>query len=314
MVDFAVSNSKLLKTSFKIFSSSSVISIISIAFSTFGQPLFSLIPFSRGQRSILSGIPSPSVSGQPLNSCNPATKGHLSKLLSVTQPLNSGSFADEAELLLKKLFEIYPVIIAVGGSGLYLKALIDGVDELPKSDEIRKEISLELKEKGLEKLVQEIKERDPVIAKQIDIQNPVRVSRYLEILRISNKPISEIKKKAKVNFFETIYLGLTMDRELLYDRINLRTDLMIKQGLEEEAYNLLKYKNLQSLQTVGYKEWWDYFNHKTNKEETIDLIKQNSRNYAKRQITWFKNQTHCEWFEPKQFEQILDYINKSLAG
>lgn len=233
---------------------------------------------------------------------------------SVTQPLNSGSFADEAELLLKKLFEIYPVIIAVGGSGLYLKAFIDGVDELPKSDEIRKEISLELKEKGLEKLVQEIKERDPVIAKQIDIQNPVRVSRYLEILRISNKPILEIKKKAKVNFFETIYLGLNIDRELLYDRINLRTDLMIKQGLEEEAYNLLKYKNLQSLQTVGYKEWWDYFNHKTNKEETIDLIKQNSRNYAKRQITWFKNQTHCEWFEPKQFEQILDYINKSLAG
>lgn len=233
---------------------------------------------------------------------------------SVEKPLNSGSYADEAGKLLKELYLNHSVVIAVGGSGLYLKALTQGVDELPKSEEIRNQISLELKNNGLQILAVELKVRDPETYHKIDIKNPARVSRYLEILRITGKPISEIKKREKESFYETINLGLNIDRELLYNRINSRVDIMIKQGLEEEVFNLLKYKDLQSLQTVGYKEWWDYFDKRTSKEETINLIKQNTRNYAKRQITWFKNQIKCEWFEPNDVEGILAWVNKSLAG
>lgn len=242
---------------------------------------------------------------------------------SITDPYNVGKFETEAIVLLDELFKTTEIVVMVGGSGLYIDAVCNGFDELPEAnEEIREKVNALYATKGIEGLQQLLKQLDPVYYEQVDKQNPQRVGRALEVCLISGKTYSELRKETvKERDFHTVKIGLNMPRELLYDRINKRVDLMMQQGLLNEVKQLLPYKHLNALQTVGYKELFDFLSetaehHHTPQEEeellrqAISLIKQNTRRFAKRQLTWFRRDKAISWFEPHEFQAILTYINE----
>lgn len=238
--------------------------------------------------------------------------GHLSLIEDDT--LSAGGFEKKALERIDQVFKKQDILIAVGGSGLYMSALREGFDELPKVDQhTRQALKEQLQKEGLESLSAELQEKDPSYAEQADLNNPQRVVRALEIIHQTGKPFSVFRKgdKAKRSF-NSVLIGLEMDRAKLYDRINQRVDLMITAGLEDEAKSLYPYRDKNALQTVGYKEWWSYFEGNTTKQQVIDEIKKNSRRYAKRQLTWFKNQETMPWFEPTQLDEILLHIKRVI--
>jgi len=219
-------------------------------------------------------------------------KHHFIDTISIEEEWNAGIFERKAIEKLNELFLIHEYVVAVGGSGLYLNALLYGFDELPDKDEnLRKQLQEELEEKGIEFLQEKIKILDPVYFEKGEIKNPHRLMRAIEVSTITGKPYSTLKKSGTIerNFEYKIY-GIHHEREKLYERINLRVDQMIKDGLVEEVKSLLPYRNHNALQTVGYKEIFEYLDGKSTLEEAIEKVKQNTRRYAKRQITWFKNQ------------------------
>lgn len=208
---------------------------------------------------------------------------------SINDEVNAARFAKECKILLGNLFQKHDKIILTGGSGMFIDALCFGLDDIPHSRETQEQLNLEFKQKGLQSLLKELQEKDPDFHAIIDRNNPVRVIRALEAIRITGLPYSILRKgKKKKNDYLIRYFVLDVPREILYERINLRVDQMIAKGLEEEAKSLLPYKHLKPLASVGYTEWFRYFNGEIDRETCIDLIKQNSRRYAKRQITWFK--------------------------
>lgn len=225
--------------------------------------------------------------------------------------LNCGSYETLALALLEELFQKSETVIAVGGSGLYVKALCEGMDDLPVADEaLREELSGRLEREGLPALVEELRRLDPLYWAEVDRQNPARVLRALEVCLQSGRPYSELRTGVKrERNFEIIKIGVDMPREELYRRIDSRVDLMIEEGLEAEARRVYPLRHLNSLQTVGYKELFDYFDAKITREEAIELIKRNSRRYAKRQLTWFRRDSATRWFHPALFEEILSYID-----
>lgn len=210
---------------------------------------------------------------------------------SIFNPLTAGQYEREALPLVGAILETYGSAVLVGGSGLYIKALIEGLDDLPKDTSIRNSLALTASEQGWELLEKLVQMKDPEYALSADLKNPRRLIRALEVMEITGLKYSELRKNvlAKRNF-EVEWIVMEMDRSTLYQRINDRVEVMIQLGLIEEVRNLLKYRNLEALQTVGYSELFDYFEGKTTLENAIELIKQHSRNYAKRQITWFKHQ------------------------
>jgi tRNA dimethylallyltransferase len=219
-------------------------------------------------------------------------KHHFIDHISIEEEWNAGIYERKAIEKLNELFLKNEYVVAVGGSGLYLNALLYGFDELPDKDEnLRKELQEELEEKGIEFLQEKIKILDPIYFEKGEIKNPHRLMRAIEVSTITGKPYSSLKKSGTIerNFDYKIY-GIHHEREKLYERINLRVDQMIKDGLVEEVKSLLPYRNHNALQTVGYKEIFEYLDGKSTLEEAIEKIKQNTRRYAKRQITWFKNQ------------------------
>jgi tRNA dimethylallyltransferase len=243
---------------------------------------------------------------------------------SITDNYNVGKFEKEAIALLDQLFKINEVLILVGGSGLYTDAVCNGFDELPEADEtLRKKINSLLEAEGIEGLQHLLKQLDPVYYNQVDIQNPQRMGRALEVCLITGKPYSDFRKdKIKKRDFHCIKIGLNTSREVLYDRINLRVDQMMKEGLLEEVKSLEDYKQLNALQTVGYKELFDCLPElEANKDQPViyqqllkkatDQIKQNTRRFAKRQLTWFRRDEEMKWFEPKDVTSILTYIEES---
>lgn len=228
------------------------------------------------------------------------------------EELNAGKFETQALQALKKQFAGNPYALLVGGSGLYMHALSHGFDPLPPVNEtIRKNLNEELAQGGLDSLVEELTEKDPVYALKADLQNPQRVIRALEVIRGSGKPFSnQHSGKKKVRPFKQIKIGINLPREVLYTRINHRVDAMLEAGLEEEARALYPYREANALQTVGYKEWWPYFEGKCKLDDTVEEIKKNSRRYAKRQITWFKREADVRWFAPDQAKEMLAYIHE----
>lgn len=232
---------------------------------------------------------------------------------SITDDFNVGKYETEAIALLEKLFQTHEKVILVGGSGLYIDAVCRGFDELPEADEeIRNKINLLLKTDGIEGLQKLLKELDINYYNKVDLQNPQRVSRALEVCLTTGRPYSELRKgKVKKRNFNIIKVGINTSRELLYERINKRVDEMMKDGLLNEVKSLQDFKHLNALQTVGYKELFDHLENNLDLNSAIELIKQNSRRFAKRQLTWFHRDEEIKWFEPNQAKEILMYINST---
>ncbi|SIN69339.1 tRNA dimethylallyltransferase [Algoriphagus halophilus] len=240
---------------------------------------------------------------------------HFINSLSVETSYDVKMFEKDAINLIEKLFFKHQFLILTGGSGLFADAVINGLDEMPEIDpEFRKEVIAEFEEKGLEFLQNEVEKNDPEYFQQVDINNPQRLMRAIEVFRGTGKPFStfRVKKKAERNF-KTIKIGLTRDREELYKRIDDRMDLMIEAGLFEEAASLFDKRHLNALQTVGYSEIFGFLEGKYDKEEAIRLLKRNSRRYAKRQLTWFRRDSEITWFHPSEESNIISYINSQIA-
>ncbi len=242
---------------------------------------------------------------------------------SITENYNVGKFENEAIELLEKLFQKHDFVVMAGGSGLYINAVCHGFDELPEAnEEVRKKVNDLYKKEGLTGLQHLLKQLDPVYYEQVDIQNPQRISRALEVCLISNASYSGLRlAQVKERNFNILKIGLNTSRETLYDRINQRVDLMMKQGLLKEVEELEKYKQLNALQTVGYKELFDVLpqlrqakddpeHYQQILKKAVESIKQNTRRFAKRQLTWFRRDEHIKWFEPTDLQGILTYISQ----
>jgi tRNA dimethylallyltransferase len=229
----------------------------------------------------------------------------------INELFGAGHFEKEAIGLLDELFKEHDIVFLVGGSGLYINAVLNGVDEFEEVPiEVREKLNSEFAEQGLETLQEELKQRDLTYYNTVDINNAQRVIRALEVCRHTGKPYSSfLNQHQTLRNFTPIKLSIQTDREKLYQRINDRVDQMMQQGLLNEVKNLLPYKHVNALKTVGYKELFDHLDGKCTIAEAIDKIKQHTRNYAKRQITWFKNQDEFENFEPEELEKIKAYID-----
>ena len=219
-------------------------------------------------------------------------KHHFIQHLSVKDNYNVGLFEKDAIAVLYTLFKKTDTLIMAGGSGLYIDAVCNGLDTFPKVDErIKKELIAEYKNKGITFLQDELKKRDPVYFDIVDINNSQRLIRALAVIRESRKPFSSFRNKTSAKRdFKISHFSLEMEREKLYERINRRVDLMMEEELLKEVENLIPYKNKNALQTVGYKELFSYFDGEISLEEAINKIKQNTRRFAKRQISWFKRE------------------------
>ncbi len=235
---------------------------------------------------------------------------------SVTEDYNVGKYEADAIELLDKLFLKDDVVILVGGSGLYIDAVCKGFDDLPEADAVvRNKINTLYETDGIEGLQNLLKQLDETYYNQVDLQNPQRISRALEVCLTTGKAYSSLREgKTKQRNFNIIKIGLNTSREILYKRINNRVDAMMENGFLEEVKQLQQYKHLNSLQTVGYKELFDSLDGKTELNTAIDLIKQNTRRYAKRQLTWFRRDEEIKWFEPIELQSIFNYLKSEISN
>lgn len=232
----------------------------------------------------------------------------------VDDDFNSGRYEQEALARLDELFKRHDVVVAVGGSGLYIQALCEGMDNLPEAnEELRQSLKQRLESEGIEPLFEELRRLDPAYAEVVDRHNPSRIMRALEVCITSGKPYSHQRKGEKQQRpFRIVKIGTDLPRDVLYERINLRVDMMISEGLEAEARAMLPKRELNSLQTVGYREMFDYFDGRCSLDEAIELIKRNSRRYAKRQMTWFRRDAEIAWFSPHDIEPIISHIDTKI--
>ncbi len=230
---------------------------------------------------------------------------------SINDVYNIGEYEKEAIELIEKLFLEHDTLILVGGSGLYINAILNGLDEFEEIPTIiRENLIKQYTEKGISFLQEELKQRDFIYYEEVDTNNPQRMMRALEVCICKGKPFSEYRTKVKkTRNFNSIPILINTSRAILYDRINKRVDEMISSGLVEEVKSLHHKNQLNALNTVGYKELFSYLENKISLQEAIELIKQNSRRYAKRQLTWFNHQGDFETFEPSEIEKIKSYIN-----
>lgn len=212
--------------------------------------------------------------------------------------------------LLKKIFKVKKKVVLTGGSGLYIDAVCEGIDDIPDVDpEIRNRVQEKLINEGVNSLRNDLRFLDPESYKKVDLKNPKRIQRAVEISLSAGQPYSSfLTDKNKKRDFKVLKIGLNSEREELYETINKRVEKMVKAGLVEEARELYQYRNLNSLNTVGYKELFDHFDGKISIDKSIKLIKRNTRRYAKRQLTWFHRDKNIHWFEPSDIEKILELI------
>lgn len=248
-----------------------------------------------------------------------AAPHHFIQHISIEDEYSVGDFERDALQKLEHIYRQQDVAIMVGGSGLYVDAVVKGLDEFPEVDpKLRISLNDRLQNEGIENLQEELKKLDPEYFLEVDQQNPHRLIRALEICLGTGQPYSSFRKKGfKNRFFEPVYIGLTSQRELVYDRINLRVDLMMQEGLLEEAKELFPKRQLNALNTVGYKELFKYLDGTWDLETAVAEIKKNTRRFAKRQFTWFKKNEQIQWFDrASPLEEITafarDRINRSL--
>lgn len=241
-----------------------------------------------------------------------AVPHHFINSHSIHQPIDAGLYEQEAENKLADLTAKYQQVVVCGGSGLYIKALLEGLDELPPANrELRDYYNKLVKNEQLNLLQEELKQVDPVYYNQVDINNPVRLIRALEIFHMARKPYSELRGllNNKKLPYKITKIGLEMERKLLYNRINSRIDTMLSGGLIEEVRSLHPFKDLLALKTVGYQEVFPYLDGIHDYSEMERLLKLNSRRYAKRQMTWFRKDKEIHWFQPHETNEILSFIS-----
>lgn len=244
-------------------------------------------------------------------------KHYLVNNLSIQEDYNVGNFEKEVLNILEALFKDKDTVIVSGGSGLYVKALCDGIDDMPEIPaEIREELNEIYRKKGLIYLQEELKRIDPVYYKIVDMHNPQRLIRALELFKATGKNMSYYRSVSSSvkRPFDIIKVGLERQREELYERIDRRMDLMIEQGLFQEAESLISFQELNALQTVGYSEIFAYLNGEYDKEEAVRLLKRNSRRYAKRQLTWFKKDKEFTWFHPEEETVIINWLKERIQA
>jgi len=225
---------------------------------------------------------------------------------SIHQPLNAARYAELAREKATELISKFGSVVLVGGTGLYLNAFLNGLDEFPEvSPELRQEVVDLYESEGISGLSIALYKLDPNAFEWVQKDNPARLMRALEISKASGKPVSEWRKNEGKPFeFPTRVFAIEMDRKLLYNRINERVDSMVTKGLEEEVKSLIEFQEAPVMRTVGYSEFFEYFSGNSTKEAAVELIKQKTRNYAKRQITWFKNKSTAEWHDLNTLENI----------
>jgi len=221
---------------------------------------------------------------------------HFVALASIREEYSAGRFEREALERLTDLFDRYDTVVCCGGSMLYIDALVEGMDDLPGDKSVREQWIQRLKEEGLASLQRELLQVDPEYYSQVDLSNPHRLIRALEVATVSGRPFSSLRTaQGKKRNFEVNKIGLEMPREELYKRIDARVVGMMEKGLEQEALQLLPHRHLQALNTVGYKEMFDYFDGRCSLDDAVTKIQQHTRNFAKRQITWWKRQSDIQW-------------------
>jgi tRNA dimethylallyltransferase len=241
-------------------------------------------------------------------------KHHFIRFLSIEDYYSSSLFEKDVIGLLPRLFKTSNIVLMSGGSGMYIDAVCDGIDDIPDVDPtIRQKYITKYTEEGIEGLRSALKLLDPGHYARVDLKNHKRLLRALEICETAGRPYSTfLKKQKRVRDFSIIKIGLERSRIDLYSRINQRVDDMVKKGLEEEARDLFRFRTLNALNSVGYKEFFDFFDGKISREKAIELIKRNSRRFAKRQITWWSKDKNIKWFHPELIQDIIQYIETTI--
>lgn len=268
---------------------------------------------STDSRQIYRGVPIGTA--QPTDSQLAAVEHHFIAERNVDEAYSCGEYEREAIERLDRLFVRCDTVVAVGGSGLYIQALCEGIDDLPEVDEsLRNELNSRLAAEGLESLAEELRQRDAAYYEVVDRSNPQRVLRALEVCISSGRPYSEMRcGVSKQRDFKIVKVGIAMEREQLYDRINRRVDAMFAEGLVEEARAMYPYRDCNALHTVGFTELFDHFAGLITLDEARELIKRNTRRYAKRQMTWFRRDGEIAWFEATEFDKIVEYIESQFG-
>ena len=239
---------------------------------------------------------------------------HLVGTLQLADYYSAARYEEEVMNLLPRLFVKHPVVLLTGGSMMYVDAVCKGIDDIPTvDDETRRFLLQRYEEEGLERLCAELKLLDPEYYAEVDLRNPKRVIHALEICYMTGKTYTSFRtRQVKERPFRIVKVGLTRDREELYRRINLRVDQMMADGLLEEALRVYPYRSLNSLNTVGYKELFKYFDGEWTLDFAVEKIKQNSRIYSRKQMTWFKRDADIRWFHPEQEAEITAYLDNVL--
>lgn len=243
-----------------------------------------------------------------------AAPHHFVSHLSVQQPYSVGDFERDALACLQQIFTSRNVAVMTGGSGLYIKAVCEGLNTFPEVPaEVRREVEQLYDKEGIGALQAELERSDPDYFAEVDRNNPARLLRAVAVCRAAGQPFSVFRNQPlEPRNFQPIYIQLDWPKAILYERIDRRVTIMMEQGLEQEARHLYPYRHLQALQTVGYQELFNYFDHKTTQEEAIALIRQHSRNYAKRQLTWFRRDGFWQVFHPNQWEDFLNFVHTKI--
>lgn len=255
--------------------------------------------------------------GMPVGTAQPtfeqlqAVEHHFIASHDIGDNLSCGEYETQAIACLEKLFAEHDCVVAVGGSGLYVKALCEGMDDLPQADEnLRRELAVRLEAEGLEALAAQLGTLDPDYYEAVDRNNPARVVRALEVCLQTGRSYSQLRTgMRRKRSFDIVKVGVDLPREALYERIDRRVDRMLADGLEAEARAMYSYRHLNALQTVGYREFFDYFDGRISYDQAVELIKRNSRRYAKRQLTWFRRDPEIRWFRPDETDSIISYID-----
>ena len=264
---------------------------------------------STDSRQVYRGMPIGTA--QPTDEQLKTVEHHFIASHDIKDRLNCGEYEMQALACLEKLFAQHDDVVAVGGSGLYVRALCEGMDELPQADEaLRRELERRLADEGIGALAAQLRELDPRYYEEVDRSNPARVVRALEVCLQTGRPYSAQRTGVRRERpFRIIKIGVDLPREVLYDRINRRVDAMVAEGLEAEARRLYPHRELNALQTVGYREFFDCFDGRVTRDEAVELIKRNTRRYAKRQLTWFRRDPEIRWFSPTDDGKMIRYID-----